>query len=499
MVRMASPDSPDRTSLTRELARNALFGGGARLITLAVGLVLTPYLLARLGADRFGVWALLTFVTGLIGLLDFSLRASFVKYLAESHARGDREGVRSILSTGLSAYGLFALCLAPLLYFGCDPLLALLSVPVDLRVEARACYLIGAAGFLIGDLLAVFPALCDSRQRMDVTNATGVVSLAVSAGVTVGLVESGFGLAGAAWGQLVGVAMFHLVCIPVCRHLFGPLRLSAGSVNRAWFRKLFVFGFKLHVSSMCWIVNRQLDKFLLTRWAGLPLVSSYELALRIAGNAGTLQPFLAAALVPASSRLAAENDLDRLRRLYREATRYLCLVGIPPFSLIVAFRSDLMTAWVGGPEAQASMFLLCLAGGYMVNALSNGMAFVCQGVERPGLQAEQSAIQLAANALFSVVLFRLLGPSGAALGTTLALILGAVPFAASVLGALAALLSVGWIAADSRWPAALKLVAGFSVFGVVFSAICLATGFVGRTEWERIRLLLWGRKDRCRN
>ncbi|MBN1867620.1 oligosaccharide flippase family protein [Candidatus Sumerlaeota bacterium] len=514
MVNTPSSPNPHGVPLTFELARNALFGGGARLITLAVGLVLTPYLLARLGAERFGVWALLTFVTGLIGLLDFSFRTSFVKYLAETHARDDREGERAILGTGLIAYGLFALGLAPILFFASDPLLALLAVPVGLRPAARACYLIGAAGYLLSNVLAVFPAWCDSRQRMDLTNATGVAALFVSAGATVGLVESGLGLVGAALGQFLGIALFHVACIPICQRRFGPLGLSVGSIRGVWFRRLFLFGFKLHVSSMCWIVNRQFDKFLLARWAGLPLVGSYELALRIAGNAGTLQPSLAAALVPASSRLTAEDDLARLRRLYREATRYLCLAGIPPFALIMAFHRDAMIAWIGRPDAWASAFLILLAVGYMVNSLSNGMAFVCQGIERPGLQAEQSALQLVANVLLSVILFRYMGPCGAALGTTLALVFGAayfawrfhphigvstrtlfreaawIPLVASASGALVARLAVGWIAADSRMPAILKLAAGLVVFAVVFGAICVATGCVGRTEWERVRLLL---------
>ena len=65
--------------MSATLVRNALFGSGGRVITLAVGLIMTPYLLVRLGTDRFGVWALVTVVTGAVGLLDFSLKNAFDK------------------------------------------------------------------------------------------------------------------------------------------------------------------------------------------------------------------------------------------------------------------------------------------------------------------------------------------------------------------------------------------------------------------------------------
>ena len=133
---------------------------------------------------------------------------------------------------------------------------------------------------------------------MDVTNSLGVAALLIGATLTVIAVEIGMGVRGVALAQLAGIALFHAGTVFAARRLADAIGISPRRVSRAWLSRMLPFGIKLHISSTCGIVNRQLDKFLLSRWAGLGFVTSYEIALRVAGNAGTFQPFLAAALLP---------------------------------------------------------------------------------------------------------------------------------------------------------------------------------------------------------
>lgn len=496
--------------LSSTLVRNALFGSGARVITLAVGLVMTPYLLVRLGADRFGIWALVAVVTGAAGLLDFSLKSAFVKYLSEAVALKNRAASAAILSTGLFAYALFALAVGVIFFLGSGAVLDVLNIPLPLLEEARHVFLVGVAGYLVSSVLSVFPAVCDARQRMDITNSLGVAALFTGACLTVLAVESGLGLPGVAWAQFVGIAAFYLSCIVAAGRISGPLGISYRAVSREWFLKLFAFGWRLHVSSMCAIVNRQLDKLILSRWAGLTTVASYEVALRAASNVGTLQPYLAAALLPASSQIHAAGQRERLQAVYRKSTRYLFLAGIPPFVYLAVHSRTAITAWLGEPNPVAALILICLVPGYLVNSLSNGMAFVCQGMGRPGIQARQSALQLGLNVILSLMLFHMIGPIGAPIGTSIALILGAayfawsfhphlgiatlpllretasVPLAGSLLGVLVAWLLTGEMSEFGRADALLKLGASFAVFAAVATGFCLAVRYVGLSELKLV-------------
>ena len=149
--------------LSRILIRNALFGGGARLFTVLIGLLITPYLLTRLGLDRFGIWALLSVVTGLVALGDFSFKTSLIRHLAGSCAANNSEAFRAFASSGLVFCLINALLLGGLLWWNVDRLLDLLNIPGTLRSEARLTFVFGVAAQLATIGLAVFPALCDAR------------------------------------------------------------------------------------------------------------------------------------------------------------------------------------------------------------------------------------------------------------------------------------------------------------------------------------------------
>jgi O-antigen/teichoic acid export membrane protein len=501
-------------SLATSLVRNALFGSGARVITLAVGLVITPYLIHRLGMERFGIWALVSVLTGAMGLLDFSFKNAFVKHLAETVATGKRKAHAQILSTGLASYLVFAAVAVLLFLVIADLVLGLLNIPAPLQSEALTVFWIGLAGFLVGSVMAIFPAVCDARQRMDITNSLGVVALLFGTALIVLAVESGHGLVGVAWAQLAGIVLFHLLCVIAARRLAGPLQIRPAHVCGESFRRLFAFGWRLHVSSMCMIVNRQLDKLILARWAGLSVVSAYEVAFKAVANMGTLQPYLAAALLPASSQISAAGEHQRLLSIYRRATRYLFLLGTPPFIFLALESQTVITAWLGTPNAMAAMIIICLVPGYLINALSNGMAFVCQGVGQPGIQARQSALQLLLNIILSLTLFHLIGPLGAPIGTSIALAVGAfyfarwfhrylgmdtwpllkdsalLPLVGSLAGALCAWLVSGQMPAEDRPDALLKLAVSLSVFTTVYLLVAWVSGQLGRAELQLIRSAL---------
>jgi O-antigen/teichoic acid export membrane protein len=503
-------------SLAHTLVRNAVAGGGARAITLLVGLFMTPYVLHRLGEARFGILALTTVVTGAAGVLDFSLKSSFVKFLAELNALGDRAGHDQVVATSVAFYAIFGAVGLGLYASAADWIPELLRIPSALRGEAHEAFFVALGGFFLAGVLSVFPAVCDARQRLDLTNALGVVCLLGATALTIVFLELGAGLRGVVLAQFVGIASFHIGAIVLARALVGPLHLSVRSPSWSWFRRLFSFGLKLHISSTCGIVNRQLDKLLLGRWVGLSTVTSYEVGLRVAANAGSFQPFLAAALLPAASHLHAEGETAGLVELYERASRYLFLVGVPLFVFILVNSPDLVTAWLGRPDPMASAVLRLLAVGYMVNSLSNAMAFVCQGIGRPDIQARQSAVQLAANLVLSVLLFRLLGPLGPPLGTSLALILGAWFFAVKfhpVLGtstlrllryaaaapgvAAVAAATAGWgatagLEATGRSEAALGLLLAAGVFAVVYLGGCWIMRVLGREELVVLRSVISG-------
>ncbi|NOT42999.1 MAG: hypothetical protein HOP14_00165, partial [Acidobacteria bacterium] len=128
-------------------------------------MLMAPYLLDRLGTDRFAVWALVSVVTGSLGLLDVSVRVPLIKFLAE----GDAARQSAIATNGLVFLLLVAGVMAALFGAASGYVTGWLAVPLPLQAEATLAFGLGVAGLAVGTALSLFPAICDAHQRMDVT------------------------------------------------------------------------------------------------------------------------------------------------------------------------------------------------------------------------------------------------------------------------------------------------------------------------------------------
>ena len=94
----------------RLLARNtaAIFAG--RLAAIALGVALATVLFRGLGAERYGIWSLLTLITGYSTLIDFGLSSAVERRVATLTAAGDGGRVPATIVTTLALIA--AACMA---------------------------------------------------------------------------------------------------------------------------------------------------------------------------------------------------------------------------------------------------------------------------------------------------------------------------------------------------------------------------------------------------
>ncbi len=66
--------------------------------------MLAPFVLHRVGATDYGLWVLITSLTGYASVLEFGISASVIKYVSELRVRGEREEMNALVATALSLY-----------------------------------------------------------------------------------------------------------------------------------------------------------------------------------------------------------------------------------------------------------------------------------------------------------------------------------------------------------------------------------------------------------
>ncbi len=154
----------------RLLRRNVILIYGVHAVGLVSGLVVTPIIVAALGTEQFGIWALIGSILGFIGLLDLGIGPSVIRFAAEQRGRNAREETSRLASTAFAIYLVLAL-VTTLLAVALAWLLPLVIEISDEYVRAAQVAVVLAVGsFVLRFPVGLFSYLLAGQQRYDVLN-----------------------------------------------------------------------------------------------------------------------------------------------------------------------------------------------------------------------------------------------------------------------------------------------------------------------------------------
>jgi O-antigen/teichoic acid export membrane protein len=182
--------------ISHKIVRNTLFNASARVWGIVVAIFLTPYIIHRIGGERYGIWAIIGTVTGYFGLLDLGVETGFVKYISEFYAKKEYQRINQIVNTGVIFYSLLMLVLLAVMSLSIGPIFSFLNLSSAPGSEVKFVFLTGAVIFCLSNALSPIIAIQNGLQRMDLLNKVSVCMSAVTVAGTVFFLENGYGLKG---------------------------------------------------------------------------------------------------------------------------------------------------------------------------------------------------------------------------------------------------------------------------------------------------------------
>ncbi len=510
-----APSAPPPPSLRRNTTYNAL----SSLVALAAGFFLAPIMLRHLGVDRFGFWSLIWAITGSLALVDLRIAAAVTRFAADAWARGEVERLSRLASTALTFYiALGLLEVAGAAVFLLAPTHPPLKFPAAVAAEGSFTLVAAVAVFAINSAASVFVGLLQGLQRFDLTALVAVGGTCLRAVGVVAVLGLGGGLR-----ELVlvegALALFQgLVTYLQTRRFLPELRLIPSRVAGSLLRELGAFGLKLQVAHLAFLVSFHGDKLLLSFFLGLPAVAFYDLGSKVAYLMRGLPLLLVSAAGPAASALEAGGDRARLWNLYLKGTAYLIAAGTPLVVFTTVGAGPILRLWLGADFPEARQAVQLLAVGYYANLLS-GMAYtVAVGIGKPELEMRRSVLATVLNLFLSASLIPLIGFAGAPVGTSVALIAGAVYLVSRFhaefgqpLAALARLLrgpmllapptaAVAWLVlkegnrlGEWPWAPALTLALSGLLIAAAYLVLAIREGVVAPDDLQAVQARLVGR------
>lgn len=137
-------------------------------------------------------------------------------------------------------------------------------------------------------------------------------------------------------------------------------------------RPLLKFAFTIAFTASIWVLATQTDKLILSGILPLAQYGYFTLAVLVAGGVLIVSGPISNAIMPRMARLHAEGRHEDLIKIYRDATKLVCTVGVSAAITLASCAEPIIFAWTGDMEisdkAAPIMRLYAIGNGFLVVA-----------------------------------------------------------------------------------------------------------------------------------
>jgi O-antigen/teichoic acid export membrane protein len=404
--------------MLRTLLRNVLSNWAGFVVEACVAFYLAPFVIHTLGDTSYGLWILLTSLTGYFGILNLGLRPAINKYVAEFSAKGDERRLNETVSAVLSLYvGLAVLVI--LLSVGLFLSLDSLSMPAEL-LQNRWVVIVFGLQLALSLPAVVFGGVLSGMQRYDLHNAIGISTNLARAIATVLVLQRHPTLMSLATITLGSSLVGYVLLLWAARRQCPALRLRLGRASSETLMMLFRYSGVAALISLGTRLFFYADSFIVGALVSIAAVTHYAVATSLISYVKSFIGESTNMLNPAASALAADAREDKLRTLAIYSTRFSLALTLPLALGLMFLGREFIVLWMGPNYAGSATILAILAATLSLSIAQSGTVSILYGLGRHNTFVKLVMIEGVLNVGLSLALGSVWGLVGVALGNGIA-------------------------------------------------------------------------------
>jgi O-antigen/teichoic acid export membrane protein len=303
----------------RRVAHSVASGYVVLAVTAIYALASLPLAWHYLSKERFGLWGLMTNITGYLSLIDVGMSGSIARLLIDH--KDDRHGgtYGSLIQTGW----LVLIVQGSIIFlagFGLAPFLSQLEniEPADLQTEFIQLLRWQSTGLAVAFCTRIFNHLLQAHQRLDLISYNQIVTLALNFTLLWAFFHAGQGVFSLAWATLLsclgGAVMALVSCLKL--KLF-PQPGAWGRPSWSLFRDIFDYGKDMFLVAVGTQLIMASQIMIITRQLGLAASGAWVAATRTFSLVCQAVWRLSDMAAPAFSEMIVRGERVLLRERYQ--------------------------------------------------------------------------------------------------------------------------------------------------------------------------------------
>ncbi len=344
--------------------RRSLLNVGTTAVSAAVrageGLITVAYLLKVLGAETFGLWALISTTAAYFLILDIGVVGSIGRLIAGCRGADDIDGLNRIVSTALTlltAVGAITLVSA----LGIAELFPLVfQVPEAQLADVQVALLIVGLGVALYFPTSIFNVVLWSYERFDLINMVEMPVIIIRLCLVLWLVHEGSSLTLlAVIGLTMNVATV-VLSASMAWKVEPRLRPLPGYLSRAVIRDIYSVGIWFSALSAAKALTQQVGPTLVGYGLGNRAVATFTIARQLTTYVALVMQSLTQIAAPRAAILFFGQHGDEQKNLFVGGGRAAMALALFFVGGFFCLGASFISIWQGGRQDEAFAPLVVL-------------------------------------------------------------------------------------------------------------------------------------------
>lgn len=399
------------------------------LLTVAVNIFLTPFLVRSLGASEYGVYQMMSSFAGYLVLMNFGTSTVMTRYVSIALAKKDKKSEKNFIATCLLitvGLGVLIVAAAVVLFVFLDSIYSA-SLTQEQIDKAKVLYIFISGNILVTLFAQAFQGIITAYEKFVVNNLWQIMRVVLKAVLIISLF-----MIKADSVVIVAVDLVLSVALLLFAMCYVLLKLKVRWKLYFWDKELVssaaLFSMAIFLQSIVNQVNSKVDITVLGIMTGPESATRYSVAMQIFTVFSTVSTAAMAVYLPKFSRMCANGETDGMsitKAMVAPSRVQTLASGAIMFGFLVCGR-DFINVWMGSEYGLSWLIaVIILVPSFLL--YSNGI--IVSVLDAMGKRLVRSAILVGValcNIVITVILVHFFGEIGAPIGTAIATLIGSV-------------------------------------------------------------------------
>jgi O-antigen/teichoic acid export membrane protein len=273
--------------------------------------------------------------------------ASLIKYVAEYHAKKDKETVNQMMSTTFAFYLAIGLIIfISMIVIGIF-YASFFGIEGALVDKARLMAFLVALGALTSWPLRSIGSVLPGLQRYDIGAVISFSTTMVNSVATVILLANGYGIVELVLTSIIVGAIGQLITVVITQREAPYLQIRAGYMNLRTMKKIFTFSAVVFLGQIISLFVLGMDRVIVGAVVSVAAITIYEVARKLHDLIFHNANLLESALLPAGAEMDAKGDRTSIKRLIIRGGKYKCALTLSLSSVVFALAPAIISTWIG--------------------------------------------------------------------------------------------------------------------------------------------------------